>query len=147
MGQIELADGQGTLVELRRSPRARRLSLRVSNLDGRVTLTVPNGISEREALDFAREKAGWIARNLERQKARVPVVIGAQVPVEGNAAPGGALEKGGRRGLLPHSRHRAGRANRDTRCGAFEIPGPGPTCRGIRSVRDPDRTFLGKTDA
>ena len=31
-------------VALRRSARARRLSLRVSRLDGRVTLTLPKGV-------------------------------------------------------------------------------------------------------
>ncbi|NNE80955.1 MAG: M48 family metallopeptidase [Silicimonas sp.] len=71
------------VVELRRSPRARRLSLRVSTLDGRVTLTVPSGVSEREARAFASEKADWIAQNLKRQTAPVLVVHGAELPVEG----------------------------------------------------------------
>ena len=37
-------------VVLRRSGRARRISLRVSQLDGRVTLTLPLGVPEAEAL-------------------------------------------------------------------------------------------------
>ena len=52
---------------LRRSARARRISLRISQLDGRVTLTMPKRLAEREALDFARRKKHgfasiWIAR-------------------------------------------------------------------------------------
>ena len=33
---------------LRRSGRARRISLRISQLDGRVTLTLPSGVHEAE---------------------------------------------------------------------------------------------------
>ena len=46
-------------ISLRRSKRARRISLRVSRLDGRVTLTVPARVSEKEALEFAQSKADW----------------------------------------------------------------------------------------
>lgn len=50
---------------LRRSARARRISLRISQLDRRVTLTLPKGVPETVALDFAEEKADWIRRNLD----------------------------------------------------------------------------------
>ncbi|WOI55363.1 SprT family zinc-dependent metalloprotease [Palleronia sp. LCG004] len=49
---------------IRRSGRARRISLRVSALDGRVTLSVPAAASERAALDFAASKASWIRAQL-----------------------------------------------------------------------------------
>ncbi|WP_101066970.1 M48 family metallopeptidase [Roseovarius salinarum] len=68
---------------LRRSSRARRISLRVSGLDGRVTLTVPTGVREAEALDFARSKAGWLRDRLRRQPGRVRVAAGAEVPYRG----------------------------------------------------------------
>ena len=70
-------------VTLRRSARARRYSLRVSGLDGRVTLTLPARGSVDEALDFAHARAGWIRRALEGQGAATPVGIGTQLPFEG----------------------------------------------------------------
>ncbi|MCZ4353421.1 SprT family zinc-dependent metalloprotease [Roseovarius aestuarii] len=68
---------------LRRSPRARRISLRISALDGRVTLTLPKGLCEREALAFARQKEDWMRRHLAAQKPEVQIAHGAEVPVEG----------------------------------------------------------------
>ena len=44
-------------ITLRRSARARRFSLRVSRLDGRVTLSVPLRAREAEALAFAARAA------------------------------------------------------------------------------------------
>jgi hypothetical protein len=70
-------------VLLRRTRRARRMSLRVAHMDGRVTLTVPESVSDRDALSFAEEKADWIRMHLSRQASVVPMVIGAEVPVEG----------------------------------------------------------------
>lgn len=70
-------------VTLRRSTRARRLSLRVSRLDGRVTLTLPRGASEREALAFARDRADWVRGVLARAAPVVAVAPGAALPVAG----------------------------------------------------------------
>ncbi len=70
---------------LRRSARARRISLRISQLDGRVTLTLPRGVPEGQALDFAQAKEGWIRGHLAARPADVPVVPGAVLPVEGVA--------------------------------------------------------------
>ena len=60
MSERRIPGAPALAVTLRRSGRARRISLRVSQLDGRVTLTVPNGVPEAEALAFARDKAEWI---------------------------------------------------------------------------------------
>ncbi|MFA3919612.1 M48 family metallopeptidase [Ruegeria hyattellae] len=68
---------------LRRSARARRISLRISQLDGRVTLTLPKGVPEREALDFARSKEGWIRNHISARPDQVLMAPGAQIPVEG----------------------------------------------------------------
>ena len=68
---------------LRRSARARRISLRVSGLDGRVTLTLPRGVPEREALAFAHEKAGWLRQQLGAQPGHVAVGHGGVLPIEG----------------------------------------------------------------
>ncbi|TDK42395.1 M48 family metallopeptidase [Antarcticimicrobium luteum] len=70
---------------LRRSARARRISLRISQLDGRVTLTLPRGVPEDEALSFARIKEDWIRGHLQARPADVAVAPGALLPVEGVA--------------------------------------------------------------
>ena len=59
-------------VHLHRSARARRLSLRVSNADGTVRLTMPARASERAALDFARDHEGWLRKALGRRPAALP---------------------------------------------------------------------------
>ena len=68
---------------LRHSARARRISLRVSQLDGRVTLTLPKRVAEREALAFARDKEPWIRRHLEERGEDIAVVPGVELPVGG----------------------------------------------------------------
>lgn len=83
MGQVTLSDKPDVEILLRRSARARRLSLRVSQLDGRVTMTVPKGISEREALRFANEKSDWISKALSKVGDAVDIAPGAVLPVEG----------------------------------------------------------------
>lgn len=70
-------------VTLRRSPRARRLSLRVSGLDGRVTLTIPRRASAAEARAFAEERGDWIRTARARAPAKLRVLEGAMLPVEG----------------------------------------------------------------
>ncbi|WP_298920190.1 SprT family zinc-dependent metalloprotease [uncultured Roseobacter sp.] len=68
---------------LRRSARARRISLRISQLDGRVTLTLPKRVPEREALAFAGEKEGWIRKHLAARGEDVTVGIGSVLPIGG----------------------------------------------------------------
>lgn len=71
-------------VHLRRSPRAKRLSLRVSRLDGKVTLTLPLRFPRHEALAFVQEKEDWVARHLAQQKPQSIAQLGAVIPVEGS---------------------------------------------------------------
>ena len=102
-------------VSLRRSARARRLSLRVSRLDGRVTLTLPRGASEAEALDFARSKADWLRGVLARAAPVVPVTHGCDLPVAGQLlrlipAPVRAARVEGAALLVPRDPGRTGRA-------------------------------------
>ena len=84
IGQVFRLDGNPPIeIALRRSARARRLSLRVSQLDGRVSLTVPQGLGEARALSFAREKEDWLRRHLDGREDPIAVGFGAFVPVEG----------------------------------------------------------------
>ena len=70
-------------VVLRRSARARRITLRVSSLDGRVTMTLPDGVSNREAARFATEKESWLRKHLAKQEEEVQVRYGVEIPVLG----------------------------------------------------------------
>ncbi|MDZ4094467.1 MAG: SprT family zinc-dependent metalloprotease [Paracoccaceae bacterium] len=70
-------------ITLRRSAGARRFSLRVSRLDGRVTLSVPLRARETEAMAFARDQEGWIRRVLAGMPRLVGVEFGTCLPYEG----------------------------------------------------------------
>ena len=83
MGLFESGDQTGPQVHLRRSARARRMSLRVSAIDGRVTLTVPKHAPLRAARAFLAEQEDWIARAVAGVAVPVDVGVGCSVPVEG----------------------------------------------------------------
>lgn len=71
------------MLTLRRSARARRMTLRISRFDGRVTLTLPTRASEREAIAFAQQKQDWIRQHLATWDGTVSVILGGAIPVEG----------------------------------------------------------------
>ena len=72
-------------VHLKRSARARRFSLRVSRLDGKVTLTLPPSAREREAMGFLAAQEGWLRQTLAAMPTATGerVGIGSILPVEG----------------------------------------------------------------
>ena len=70
-------------VTVRFSPHAKRLSLRVSRLDGRVTLTAPRFVSEAEAMAFATERTDWIRGHLAQFTPCVFVELGTSLLVHG----------------------------------------------------------------
>lgn len=74
-------------VELRRSARAKRLSLRVSRLDGRVTLTIPQRGSERDALGFLHEREEWLRGHVTSVAPVRKVTVGGRVLIEGREVP------------------------------------------------------------
>lgn len=111
MTTYRLSGAPSVEVYLRRSARARRLSLRVSSLDGKVTLTLPPHVPERVARAFAEEKARWISQAVGRVSETVEVAPGADIPVEGMthrivAGSGRAARRG--EGTLTVPRDRAG---------------------------------------
>ncbi len=73
----------GVEVHLRRSGRARRLSLRVGRSDGRVTLSLPPRMPLSEARAFVAQQAGWIARHVAAVPAARPVAVGGTLPLMG----------------------------------------------------------------
>lgn len=70
-------------ITLRRSARARRFSLRVSQRDGGVTLSLPLRAREAEAMAFARAQEGWLRGALARRPAPECVGLGGMLPLEG----------------------------------------------------------------
>ncbi len=83
MGRHTLAGNPPIAVVLRRSARARRLSLRVSRLDGRVSLTLPEWTPEREGIAFLESKEDWLRTQLGQIATAAPVRAGASVMFAG----------------------------------------------------------------
>lgn len=83
MTQYTLPGSPEVAVILRRSARAKRLSLRVSRLKGTVTLTVPKFARDHEARGFVEEKADWIRKHLSDIPQPMVATLGAVVPVAG----------------------------------------------------------------
>lgn len=70
-------------VLIRPSGQARRLSLRVSGLDGKITLSVPRGIRRHLALGFLAEKEAWLRAAVAKAPGRMVVGAGTVLPVDG----------------------------------------------------------------
>lgn len=85
MGEQRILSDDKTSVTVRRAARTRRISLRVSRLDGRVTLTLPLRTPVQEGLSFAEDRLDWIARARADVASVVIVGPGQSVPVEGVA--------------------------------------------------------------
>ena len=112
MGQHFLPGNPPVAITLRKSAQARRISLRISRLDGRVTLTCPLRTSDREALAFAQEKADWLRHHLGDQPAQSMVAVGGDLPLEGRvlriaSGPGRLIRAEGDLLLVPGPPERA----------------------------------------
>lgn len=68
---------------LRRTRAARRFSLRVSRLDGRITLTMPERARVADAMDFAAGQAEWLRAAVGRAAPAQAVGIGTELPFAG----------------------------------------------------------------
>lgn len=100
-------------IMLRRSARSRRFSLRVSRLDGRVTLSLPLRAREADAMAFARAQEGWLRQALAQMAMPAVVGIGAVLPVEGRlvrvvAGPGRSVRLAGDTLAVPGDEAQAG---------------------------------------
>ena len=100
-------------ITLRRTAVARRFSLRVSRLDGKITLSMPLRARDRDAMDFARTQEGWLRRTLAAMPVADQVGIGSMVPVEGRMlqlqpGPGRSPAVSGESLLMPGDPARAG---------------------------------------
>ena len=104
--RLVLAGDPAVEVLLKPSARSRRMSLRVSRLDGRVTLSLPVGLPRGEAQGFLDEKADWIRGHL------------AEVPGEARPMPGGTILFEGR----PHRIEAAAQRGITVRDGVLVVP-------------------------
>jgi len=102
-------DAQGAppvRVLIRRSARARRLSLRVSALDGRATLSLPLGTPLHVAQAFLSDKAAWLQRHAGQVAAPLVPEPGLVFPFRGRelrleSAPGRVMQASDDRLLVP----------------------------------------------
>ncbi len=78
-----LALDLGAPLAVRRSPRARRIALRIDTARRGVELVLPRGVPPARGLAFVAAKRGWIAARLAQLPRPVPFVEGAVVPVFG----------------------------------------------------------------
>ncbi|MEM7488324.1 MAG: SprT family zinc-dependent metalloprotease [Pseudomonadota bacterium] len=81
-------------VRVRRSTRARRMTLRVGRTDGAVTLTLPTDMPTLEAEGFVVQQADWIARQLAAVPEARRVAVGGSLPLHGAEVP--VIAGGGR---------------------------------------------------
>lgn len=80
---LPLPGAPGVTVLLRRSRQARRLSLRVSQLDGRVTLSMPLSLPLSQAQRFLTERTEWVRAALRDVAGQEVIRPGAQVLWQG----------------------------------------------------------------
>ncbi len=80
---VHLAGPPAIEVTLRRAAGLRRLSLRVSGLDQKVTLSVPRHVPKADAVAFLTEKEGWLRAALARVPDRSVVGLGSVIPFRG----------------------------------------------------------------
>ena len=84
---LEVPGLPGCTVALRRSGRARRMTLRVGRADGRVTLTVPPRHDIAEAHRFVALHANWIATQVAAAPRPRQVAVGGTLPLLGAEVP------------------------------------------------------------
>lgn len=75
------------IVTLKKSARARRFSLRISNVDGAVSLTMPKRAALRDALAFAQDHEGWIRKHLGKRPQQIVPTFGGTILLDGIEAP------------------------------------------------------------
>ncbi len=75
--------GRDVTMKVRRSPRARRVSLKVDARLGGVELVLPKRASLKSGLAFARQQSDWIAERLSELPPIVRLGDGAVLPLRG----------------------------------------------------------------
>jgi predicted metal-dependent hydrolase len=78
-----LLPGGETVVEFRRSKRARRVSLRIDPAGGAVIVTLPMRAGRRAGVALLMGNADWVTQRLAALPALIPLTDGAELPIEG----------------------------------------------------------------
>jgi hypothetical protein len=76
-------DGRPLRLRPVKSPRARRMSLRLDPTDGSVVLVLPTKVGLEQGLAFVHAHKDWLSRRLAAIPAAQPFVDGALVPLGG----------------------------------------------------------------
>ncbi len=80
---LPLANGDVAPVEIRVDGRARRITLKVEKVGGRVVLTAPTEAALPAARNFMSKRTNWIASRRAEMETTVPFENGARIPVLG----------------------------------------------------------------
>lgn len=81
--QLLKVNGIAAPVEVRRHPRARRLTLRVSRTQRAVVLTIPRNSDLREVDRFLARNVDWVRERLDVVPEPVPFRAGGVIPLRG----------------------------------------------------------------
>lgn len=84
MKKIFLNDEPNLEIFLRRNSNSRRMSLRISALDGKITLTGPRNLNLEEFKKFAESKKSWLKSMISSFDTPIFVSEGAKIPILGN---------------------------------------------------------------
>lgn len=68
---------------VRRSPRARRLTLKLDTKSGAGVLTIPRGVALKEAMAFAKKHQAWLRQTRAALPPAIPFEPGQEIPVLG----------------------------------------------------------------
>ena len=83
MKKIFLEDEPDLEIFLRRNSNSRRITLRISALDGKITITGPNYISFKEFRNFAESKKSWLKSKIKTFEPPILVSEGIKIPIWG----------------------------------------------------------------
>jgi len=83
MPEADFIEVSGHQVRIRRHPRAKRLTLRIS-AQGPV-LTLPRRAAMAKARDFLHDHAAWLEEKLHAVPPRIPVMVGRTIPFAGQS--------------------------------------------------------------
>ncbi len=83
MKKIFLEDEPDLEIFLRQNSNSRRITLRISALDGKITITGPNYIGFKEFRKFAESKKSWLKSKRKSFEPPIFVCEGTKIPITG----------------------------------------------------------------
>ncbi len=83
MKKIFFEDEPDLEISLRQSSKARRITLRISALDGKITITGPNYIDVKEFKKFAESKRSWLKSKKKSFEPLILISEGIEIPIIG----------------------------------------------------------------